>query len=104
MREWGEIQEGRCAMLRQILLGGLFVVVGVMAVATAQAQREPASTDDLLTEVRGLRSEINEAAGASIRAQLLVARLQLQEHRITTLAGQLEEIRRMLSTFGPGQV
>ena len=41
--------------------------------------------EELLAEVRSLRSEIRRASDTSIRAQLLVARLQVQEQRINTL-------------------
>jgi len=62
-------------------------VLGGMAIATAQTQsggtRSP--FDELLTEVRALREDVNQAASASIRAQLIVARLQLQEQRINVL-------------------
>jgi len=51
----------------------------------------------LLAEVRGLRAEIRHASDTSIRAQLLVARLQVQEQRITTLGRQLADVDRQLS-------
>ena len=50
----------------------------------------------LLTEVRGIRAELNQAASASLRAQLLVARLQLQEQRINVVSAQLAEARRLV--------
>ena len=53
---------------------------------------------DLLAEVRGLRADLNQAAGASMRAQLLVARLSLQEQRITTLGKELTELQAQLQT------
>lgn len=62
----------------------------------ALAQPAPPTADALLTEVRGLRADLHQAAGASIRAQLLVARLQLQEQRINVLSGQLADLRRQL--------
>jgi chromosome segregation ATPase len=49
--------------------------------------------DDLVTEVRGLRAELNQAVSTSIRTQLLVARLQLQEQRFNLIARQLTETR-----------
>jgi predicted nucleic acid-binding Zn-ribbon protein len=48
--------------------------------------------ESLLTEVRGPRAEVNQAAGASIRTQLLVARLSLQEQRINSVAKQLTDV------------
>ena len=47
----------------------------------------------LLAEVRGLRADVSQAAGASIRTQLLVARLSLQEQRITVVAKQLNDVQ-----------
>jgi hypothetical protein len=75
--------------------GNAFTLVAVIVVAaivgpalTAQAppQRQgPAPGDpavDLLAEVRALRAELAAASRASLRTQLLVARVQLQEQRI----------------------
>jgi chromosome segregation ATPase len=79
------------------VLAGL--VTGVSAqVPPSTATPAPSGIEELLVEVRALRAELNHAAGASIRAQLLVARLQLQEQRINVVAGQLAEARRFLST------
>lgn len=76
----------------------LFVVVlGVVGIVSGQAQAPPNPMDQLLAEVRGLRAEVNQAASTSIRAQLLVARLQLQEQRINTVARQLTEVRNELA-------
>ena len=54
------------------------------------------SMQELLTEVRSLRAEIRRASDTSIRAQLLVARLQVQEQRINTLGRQLADAERQL--------
>jgi len=66
------------------------VLIGIAAVVAGQSARVAPSTttaslDDLLAEVRELRAEIHQAAGASIRTQLLVARLQLQEQRLNAV-------------------
>jgi len=53
----------------------------------------PSALDALLSEVRGLRAEVHQAAGASIRTQLLVARLSLQEQRINGVAKQLTDVQ-----------
>jgi hypothetical protein len=76
---------------------GTCLAVLVVAVASGQAQRSPATLDDLLTEIRGLRADLSQQSGASLRTQLLVARLTLQEQRINALAGQLNETRRALN-------
>lgn len=69
-------------------------VVGVVAGQSRPAT--PATMDDLLAEVRALRAEIREAAGSSMRAQLVGMRLQLQEQRITTLSRQLSDTQEKL--------
>jgi uncharacterized coiled-coil protein SlyX len=74
---------------------GLVVVVallvGVAVAVSAQTPRGPATLDDLLTEVQGLRADLARSSTASVRVQVLTARLSLQEERINTLNGQLAE-------------
>jgi predicted nucleic acid-binding Zn-ribbon protein len=70
---------------------------GIIALAAGTAGQTVSSSDPLLTEVRALRAELNQAAGASIRTQLLVARLTLQEQRINTISKQLADVQ-MLRT------
>jgi predicted nucleic acid-binding Zn-ribbon protein len=77
----------KAAIVGVVLIG---VVVGT---AGQTASQTSPSNDALLTEVRGLRAELNQAAGTSIRTQLLVARLQLQEQRINTIAKQLTDVQ-----------
>ena len=84
------------------------VLVGVAAAVAGQSARlapsaAAASLDDLLAEVRMLRSEINQAAGASVRTQLFVARLQLQEQRVNAVVRQLAEVRGRLTSAQQGQ-
>lgn len=73
----------------------------VTAIAlSAQGPRSASNEENLtalLNEVRALRGEVNAAAAISIRAQLLVARLQLQEQRITNLARELSDVSRRLA-------
>ena len=52
----------------------------------------------LLVEVRGLRSDVNQLSSISVRSQLLVARLQLQEQRIAAASRLLNEVRTALAT------
>ena len=47
----------------------------------------------LLAEVRALRLDLNHAAAASLRLQVLLARSAVQEHRISALATQLAAVR-----------
>lgn len=71
--------------------------VVILALAAGTAGQSVTSNDPLLAEVRALRAELNQAAGASIRTQLLVARLTLQEQRINTVSKQLADVQ-MLRT------
>jgi len=79
------------------------IVAGIIALVVGTAGQTPSSNDPLLAEVRALRAELGQAAGTSIRTQLLVARLQLQEQRVTNAARQLEETRARLTSM-PGAV
>ena len=79
-------------------------VVGVVAgatlatVLTAQSSSAPpvASTDAVVAEIKALRADLNQRLDASIRAQLLVARLQVQEQRVSTLSRQIADIQQQL--------
>jgi chromosome segregation ATPase len=84
-------------MMFRHALAGLGAAVAVAGVVSAQAQRSPATLDDLLDEIRGMRAEINRAASASARTQLLTARLMLQELRLGTAAQQLANVRQQLA-------
>jgi chromosome segregation ATPase len=81
------------------------VLMGIVAIVASQGERPAAraSLDELLAEVRGLRAEINQAANASIRAQLFVARLQLQEQRVNAVARQLADVQSRLASVQQGQ-
>ena len=83
-------------MWRGIGIGISLAVLLVLGVS-GQAQRSPATVDDLLAEMRGLRADLNQSSTASVRAQLLVGRLQLQEVRINTLGRDLTDIRQRLT-------
>lgn len=54
------------------------------------------SMDELLAELRALRADLDRAAAASMRGQLLGMRLQLQEQRIAALSRQLSDIQQRL--------
>lgn len=72
------------------------LVVGLADSAGGQQRTPPvapATMDDVLNELRALRTELRESSAASLRAQLLVARLQLQEQRINTVWRQLSEVQ-----------
>jgi hypothetical protein len=81
-----------------LLMAIALVTIAASQVATTQpASSSPNSADALLAEVRAIRADLNNAAGSSIRTQLLVARLQLQEQRINTVARQLSDVQSQLS-------
>jgi hypothetical protein len=78
-----------------------FVTLAIAA-ATLLPQPAPAGSsgmDALLAEVRALRAELTQIAGASIRMQLLVARLQVQEQRVNSISRQLTTVREELSAI-----
>ena len=71
----------------------LAVCLTLIAVAvSAQGERRVATLDDLLTEMRGLRADLAQTASASMRMQLLTARLTLQEQRIAVLSNQRADL------------
>jgi chromosome segregation ATPase len=82
------------------------VAIGALAiagVASGQAHRPDATLDELVVEVQALRAEMNQAAGASIRAQLLIGRLQMEDARIASVVRELELVQSELATGAPGR-
>jgi hypothetical protein len=77
-----------------VVISAITIVGAPLTTAHDQSTPPP---DPLLAEVRALRAELNQAASSSIRTQLLVARLQLQEQRINLVAGKLNEVRQLLT-------
>ena len=81
--------------MRPAWISGVVLVTGLVATAavvmSAQAAAPP-PRDEVVAEIRALRHELNERLEANIRAQLLVARLQLQEQRTATVIRQLQEV------------
>jgi chromosome segregation ATPase len=57
----------------------------------------------LVLEVQALRAEMNQAAAASIRAQLLVGRLQMEDQRIAGLVRELEAVQTDLAAIAQGR-
>ena len=79
--------------MKKIVLIGV-AVAALAAVLTGQGTApEDGSMKALVTEMRALRADLNRVAGASIRAELLVGRLQLQEARTVTLSRQLDDVQ-----------
>jgi hypothetical protein len=79
-----------------LLAFGAVATVGLRAQAPAAAPRPPAASNDaivaLVEEVRALRLELAALASASVRSQLLVTRVQLQEQRLMHLDRQRVEV------------
>jgi len=67
--------------------------LALAGVASGQARRPDATLDELVVEVQALRAEMNQAAAASIRAQLLVGRLQMEDQRIAGVVRELESVQ-----------
>jgi chromosome segregation ATPase len=67
------------------------VLVGAVAVS-GRAQRQPASLDDVVNELRAIRVDLQHTSGATARMQLLTARLTAQEQRIGILSSQRANI------------
>lgn len=84
--------------LRRTLAVGSVFAVAFVAVLVAQNAAPPPRNqmDELLAEVRAIRADLDRAAAASTRGQLLGMRLQLQEQRITTLSRQLSDVQERL--------
>ena len=82
-------------MWRGITAGSCLAVV-VVAGISGQSQRSPATLDDLLAELRGLRSDLNASVGINTRAQVIVGRLGVLEQRITSVGRELVEVQNHL--------
>jgi chromosome segregation ATPase len=80
---------------------GVLIIVAAAVVLSAQTPTRslPPTTplEDILAEIKGMRADMAESASTTIRTQLLVARLQLQEQRINNVVVQLTELRTQLS-------
>ena len=83
---------------RTFVFGSIFAVAFAAALMAQNAAAPPQRNqmDELLAEVRAIRADLDRAAAASTRGQLLGMRLQLQEQRITTLSRQLSEVQERL--------
>jgi hypothetical protein len=82
--------------MRTKLIALGLLVAGAVA-ASGQAQRQPATLDDLLIEIRGLRADLRQTTRAGTQMQLLTARLQLQEQRISVLSNQRADVTARLA-------
>ena len=82
--------------VHRIAIAGTVAVLLLAAAVSGQGRQPATPADELLAEVRALRAEVNNAARAGMRAQLLGMRLQLQEQRIGVVSRQLTEVQERL--------
>jgi hypothetical protein len=87
-----------------VMVVAAIAIVAAQSTVSGSSKSNASSPDELLAEVRGLRADLQQVATISVRAQLLVARLQLQEQRINVVAGQVAEVRRLIGIKQSGQV
>src|SRR4051812_2842747 len=78
-------------MIKQIALAPVLYGLTLLTGQASQSPSRPASLDDVVAEVRALRADVQHMADASVRAQLLVARLQVEEQRIASLSRDLAD-------------
>jgi hypothetical protein len=82
--------------VHRIVVVGSVAVLALAAVVSGQGRQPATPADELLAEVRSLRADVNAAARAQMRAQLLGMRLQLQEQRIAAVSRQLMDVQERL--------
>ncbi len=95
----------RCAVDARVRSVASVVVASVglalAALVTVGAAPQTAQSGDpmtaLLSEVHALRLAMEQSASIAPRVQLTLARLNIEEQRITQLAAQLDQVRRELS-------
>ena len=83
-------------MMKLMVIAPMVMGAAFLAGQAPSTAPRSASLDDVVAEVRALRSEMMQNAEASLRAQLLVARLQVEEQRISGLARQLSETEQQI--------
>ncbi len=83
-------------MMKQMSFAPMLLSAALLSGQAPSPAPRPASMDDVVAEVRALRAEMKQTAEASLRAQLLVARLQVEEQRIAGLAHQLAETEQQM--------
>jgi chromosome segregation ATPase len=92
-------------MKHRVLSAALLVGFAGLASAQTAPAAKPATLDDVVAEVRALRADMLKMQEASVRAQLLVARLQVEEQRIASLTRELtqadQEIRGYEAAHNP---
>jgi chromosome segregation ATPase len=82
-------------MMKHILIAPAVLSATLLTGQTTTPVRQ-SSTDDIVHELRALRTDIHDMAETSLRAQLLLARLQVEEQRIAGLARELSETQEQI--------
>jgi hypothetical protein len=77
----------------------VFGLVSLPAFAQTPAPAPADPIRELLVEVRALRAALERAATVGARIQLLVARVQIQEQRLSDLTRRADNIRSELSSI-----
>lgn len=93
------VVNARLRLMAPVVFASVGLVLAALATVGAAAQTAP-STDPmaaLLSEVHALRLAMEQSASIAPRVQLTLARLNIEEQRISQLAAQLDQIRRELS-------
>jgi chromosome segregation ATPase len=92
-------------MKARLFIGAVLLGSAALASAQTSVPPRPATLADVVAEVRALRADIQQMQGAGVRAQLLIARLQVQEQRIAGIARELaqteEQIRGLEAARNP---
>ena len=93
LQEENIMSKSRIGLVAALLFG---ITMAVAVRAQTRAPGSASASDDvvaaLVAEVRALRTELSQVAGASVRSQLLVTRVQLQEQRLMHLDRQRSEV------------
>jgi hypothetical protein len=84
----------RTATVTLVLASIAAVIVG--AQSTGANPASTASSDQIVADVRALRADLQRTSAASLQAQILIGRLQVEEQRLNALSSQLSEVRRGL--------
>jgi hypothetical protein len=85
-------------MRRVFILILILVVSGLAAATFGQSTSSDSQTlQGLLTEVRGLRQDLQVSLGRINSAQILLSRLQIQEVAVTRASQHLDEARSKLA-------
>ena len=79
-------------MTRHTIVVALLTLV-VAGAVSGQAQRSPATLDDVLVEMRGLPADLAQSSSGTIRGQLVMGRVQVQEQRVAALRRELTDIQ-----------